>query len=222
MPVQTPGLSTTTAPIENEPSGFNIANFKAKIESRGILKNNKFQVRFNAPGEFKAANPGLMSAFNSVDKDMVFWADGAAIPGISLSLRPLLHYGYGATEKKPVAPVFNDIRMSIINDGTNDNWNFFQQWVNFIVKFDFRNNFSDKDNQNTIWEVRYKSSYATNIQIVEYDDSGKPVMNIILQDAFPFAVQDIPLNWADNTNVQRVPVEFTFRDYYNQNLADVT
>lgn len=202
--------------------GFNIQEFKSKVESRGILKNNKFMMGFNLPQKLRATLPAILT--QNVN-DLRFWCDGASIPGLMLSLRQILRYGTGAIEKKPVAPVFNDITFSIMADGASVNLEIFQQWIMYVCNCDFRNGPSD---QSTTFELRYKqesdgsSNYTADMNVVVFDNAGKPSLNIVFREAYPIHIGDIPLNWADNGNIQRVPVTFTFCDWYDFAIKEST
>ena len=203
---------------------FNIEEFRAKTSERGIQKNNKFLVQMTLPNNI---GPGVTTQFTNTyegnqaqrfkatQQQMEFWTDGANIPGIMLSLRQLLHYGYGVTTKKPIAPVFNDITFSIMNDGSADNLKYFHAWINFINNFDARSGWSD---YSTVFELRYLKDYSTKVDIYQFNDSGEENLHIVLEEAYPIHVGDIPLNWADNSNLQRVPVTFTFSGFFNHDI----
>src|SRR4051812_20814224 len=156
---------------------FNIQNFKSRIEHRGVQRNSKFLVKFQPP-------PGVLAFNNNVLKpvadDMMFWTDATQIPGVSLSLRQVLRYGYGTMEKKPVAPVFNDIKFSVMNDEASQNFSFFQQWIEYICRYDADQAMGDNT---TTYELRYKNEYMTNINVIEFDQSGNQSLNILLHEA---------------------------------------
>jgi len=198
--------------------GFNIEEFRSRIATRGIQKNNKFLVTFNAPLTVKNFSQSFDA--NNIDRQLRFWTDSASIPGVMLATRQLLRYGYGAMEKKPVSPVFNDISFSIMNDGTTLNLIFFQEWIQYIVQYNASKSMGDTNDGNGVWEIEYKNNYMTDMNVMMFNDSGKQILNIVLREAYPIHVADIPLNWADNSNVQRVPVTFTFMDWYNLDLSD--
>lgn len=159
----------------------------------------------------------------STNRDLEFWCEGTNIPGIGLATHPVLRYGYGAVEKKPASPSFNDVNFSIIGDGKADNWTFFKSWISMINNFDLRNGINP-DTVNTKiagksqspYELAYKYEYASDVNILVFDDTGKSTFDIILRDAYPIFLGDIQLNWSDNNTIMKIPVSFTFQDWYSQ------
>jgi hypothetical protein len=201
--------------VANTIIGFNLATFKAKIESRGVQRNNKFIMRFNAPQALidEIGFSGEATSFQEVNRDLEFWCDGASIPAIMMTMRQIFRYGYGAIEKKPVSPLFTDITFSVLNDSKNSqNLRFFQQWMVFINNFDFRDPMSD---DSPVFELRYKKEYAVDINLFLFNEAGTPVYAITMREAFPVNVNEMPVNWADNANPQRIPVTFSFHDWYD-------
>ncbi len=204
---------------------FNIRDFATKVAERGIQRNNKFKVVIPLPrnldrfdqDQFLDTYPGTQGQiFQSVQRNLEFWTDAANIPGVMLSLRQLHHIGYGNVIKKPIAPVFNDITFSIMNDGGSDNLKHFHAWIQYINNF----NTSDGMNDNsTLYELRYLNDYQTTIDLYQYNDAGQENLHIVIQEAYPIHVGDLPLNWADNANLQRVPVTFTFRSWHNHDIT---
>jgi hypothetical protein len=202
--------------------GFNIANFSAVVNKRGVLRPNKFLMRFN-PSFLSVFTASSQALFSAVNRELEFWCDSASIPGVSLSLRQLLRYGYGPVEKKPVAPIFNDVAFTIINDGASYNLEFFQQWLMFINRFDLRTGDLKAGNP-AAFELEYKKYYATGLQVYVYNTAGinqtqqGPVMKVTFREAYPIHIADTQLNWADNQNIMRIPVTFTFHDWYLDDL----
>ena len=199
-------------------SGFNINEFKAQTKVKGFQKNNKFLVRFPLPRGF--LNTPNFSKYAEIDKVLEYWCEGATIPGVALSLTPINRYGYGAIEKKPSTPTFTDANFTFIGDGKSDNWLFFQQWIRLIDNYDLRggiNPITGYVNGKPIspFEVSYKYEYASDVNLIVFDDSGTETFNIILRDAYPIYMGQIPLNWADNNTIMKIPITFTFMDWYN-------
>jgi hypothetical protein len=197
---------------------FNIANFKSVLDTRQVHRNSKFLVKFNVPLGLRSETPnfGLINVAQ-IDRELEYFADGATLPAIMMSLREVIRYGYGPVEKKPVAPVFQDITFSIINDGSSFNLQFFQFWLDYIVQFDARNGVGENS---TTYEVRYKydedqPNYATDLNIFQFRQDGKPSHVLTLREAYPINIADIPLSWQDANNIQRIPITFTFVDWFN-------
>lgn len=198
---------------------FNIEQFTSQIDDRGLQKNNKFIVQFTPPSFIlnNVTGGGVGDAVATFN-DLRFWCEGAAIPGVQIAQRQVLHYGYGPVKKRPFAPVFNDMTFVFIGDGQTINWGIFQNWVNTVNMFDAR--FGVNPQQQTIapFEIFYPIDYKTDVRVIAYQERSvypeDQTMNIVLRDAFPHTIQDLPLSWADNNTIMRIPVTFTFTDWY--------
>ncbi len=201
--------------------GFNIERFRSQISAKGIQKPNKFLIQMGIPSGLQTFLTN--TTYTQVVNNIQYWAEASQIPGIMLQMRQILRYGYGATEKKPFAPTFNDISLTILADGKAENWTLFQQWIKFINNYDMRGGLTVLDattgaiqaNTQDVYELSYKNEYAINLDIIGFNDAGTETFHIVLREAFPIFVGDIPLNWQDNNNLMRIPVSFTFSDWYN-------
>lgn len=217
-------------------TGFNIANFSAIISQKGVQKNNKFLVRF--------AIPSLFGSTQNTVRELEFWCDGVNLPGYMIQTFPVLRYGYGTIEKKPNQPSFNDVSLSVIGDGSGDNWKFFKQWMNYILYFDAQNSLStsrtsllnadgtinttnvttvgtetltrgSSSNTQNLAELSYKYEYAIDLNILTFNDSGSVIHNVMLRESYPIMLGDLQLNWGDNNNVSRFNLVFTYQDWYS-------
>ena len=196
-----------------EQAGFNIQRFKSEIDKRGIQKNNKFLLSFY-PSQFMRSQAGLESV-QDITTAMQYWCEGATLPGVQLAMRQVLRYGYGPIEKKPFAPVFNDITFTFIGDGGGINIGFFQTWINTVNMFYVgANNPIAGTTGIAPFELFYKEDYMVDMRVTAFNDVGDETTKIVLREAYPFTIQDLPLNWADNNTVMKVPITFVFHDWY--------
>lgn len=199
--------------------GFNIAKFKAEINSNGLMRTNKFLVRVHVPQGMQK-NPTL---FNTA-RYLEYWCESVNIPGVSLATNEVRRYGYGNFEKKPYVAVNNDVNLSFISDSGGGIVTFFQQWVRMIVNFDMRNGINPGTPNGVLsnqkpFEIAYKEEYVSDVQILVFNDhSDTPQLVYVLREAYPIFVGDIPLNWADTNTVARVPVTLAVYDWYNATL----
>ena len=176
--------------------GFNIATFSSVISEKGLQKTNKFLVKIPIP-------LGLIGT-DSVDvvRNLEFWCDGIQLPGFMINTFPVLRYGYGTIEKIPNQPVFNDISLSVLSDGQGDNWYFFTEWLNFILRYQTEENtttiFNETNSRGIIQtvtgrnphiaEVRYKYEYAVDMRILMFEENGDVIQSICLRDAYPYMI----------------------------------
>lgn len=202
--------------------GFNVNDFRAEVNKKGILKNNKFFVRMYAPRGFaNSGSPEALTLSNTV-RFLEFWCEATNIPGVSLNTTEVRRYGYGNIEKKPYVTMNNDITMSFIGDADGTIWTYFQQWLRLIVNYDMRNGIINPTGilpNQAPFELAYKEDYAVDIHISVFDDMGNESIHVVLREAYPIFVGDIQLNWGDTNSLMRVPVTFTVYDWYNEKLS---
>jgi hypothetical protein len=201
--------------------GFNLNDFKAQLGAKGFTKSNKFLVRFPTPS-------GMTDYIEQV-RVMEYWAEAAALPGAMLATYDANRYSYGAREKRPFAPVFQDQAFSFLADASssndvrdptkNTNYDFFTTWLRLCVNFNKgKNILGPSDDAQAInqtpYEVAYKTDYVVDLTVGVFDDNGNQSHVIVLRDAFPIMVSDIRVNWGDNSGIIKIPVIMTFTDWY--------
>lgn len=196
-------------------AGFNIDEFNSRIsESGGLTRNNKFRLVITPPAIMSAIpaekkTEALTTVINGA-RYLEFFCYAASIPGVALNTHEVRRYGYGPIEKKPFNIGFRDITLSLYFDNQRRNYDFLQLWMSTIFNHDPR---SGIDN---IFIVDYKENYASTIELFVYDDSGVLIAKYVMTEAFPIQIGDMPLNWADTNNILKIPVTFTFYNFYNE------
>lgn len=199
--------------------GFNIDNFKAMAEyKRSFSKPNKFLVRIPRPA-------GLETEWNTVTSDLEFWCSGTNLPGVALATHDALRYHYGAREKRPFAPIFQDVMLNLHLDGKGDYYKFFSRWIMSICNFIYWDGPSKPSGnvggaEQFPWEVAYKGDYAVEVQIVVFTDTGAVSHYVVLRDAFPTMIADTRLDWGDNSGIVKLPIIMTYTDWYIKSNED--
>ena len=211
--------------------GFNIAKFRTNVAANGVMRTNKFLVRFHVPR-------GMQKTKIFVDdaRYLEYWCESVNIPGVSLATQDVFRYGYGNYEKKPYNAITNDISLSFIGDAGGSVWTFFQQWMRMIVNYDMRggiNNGTSSEITNGVtveksngilpgqhpFQLAYKEDYVSDVELLIFDEASTiPQLVVVFREAFPIFVGDIPLNWADLNDTVRVPVTLSCYDWYNATL----
>lgn len=199
---------------------FNIKDFRASIDTKGILRPNKYHVRFKVPTY-------LSTRYTDDDiKLMSLRCESVSIPGFNFASKdgpPA--FGYGPVEKHPYVPAFDGTTLNFILDSKNKIYKFFYDWTMAVVNYDGRGGTNMRNSSgSTYWkpyEVGYKSNYQTDVFIEVYDgnknertnsDAGNKVMTIVLYSAFPMGLPTNQLAW-DSTDIMRLPVPFSFTDF---------
>jgi hypothetical protein len=188
---------------------FNIADFRASINSRGIARPSKFLVRIFAA-------PGMVGDFDAVVRDMEMWAEATELPVFGLHTGDHPRYGYGPDEKRVVRPIYQDVKLRIISDEHMANWRFFKTWLNLIVESDMSGGIAGGGGAAMPYEINYKDQYLTGVNIQTFDEFGNLRASVVLRDAFPVALEAIELAWANGEEYMRVPVTIAFTDWYEE------
>ena len=181
-------------------AGFNIKEFSTNINQRGTLQNNKFLVQITPPRA-------------TVSNHLQFRASNINMPGVNLKLISTYRYGIGPEEKTAVNVDFTNINISFIEDKQNSIWKFFSSWIDGIFKFQPGNNGSASPG--TTYLSLYKDDYISQtMKILIFDNEGNNVNTIDLTRAYPTTISNIDLSWADQSELMKVTVGFTFREWY--------
>lgn len=175
-------------------SGGKIGNFMAEIRSAGVARTNLFDVEITAP---------IILNGNKTASKISLYAEGAALPGRTISTTDVVRYGYGPHEKVPYSMQFNDVTLQMIGDGQGEVYKFFYNWMQGIVRGD-KDVVAGKSDSNgkQPYEVEFKDQYASTITIRQYNEQGDTVFASKLIDAFPISVPDVSLSWSDSSMMQ--------------------
>jgi hypothetical protein len=128
--------------------------------------------------------------------------ENANLPGRTLAT--VEQKTYGPVEKFPYLSTYNDIDLTFIVDDDMNQKTFFDAWINFINPAQ-TNNF------------RYKSDYATDIVITQYDVENKPSYSVNLYEAFPISINQMDLDWS-NEGYHKLNVTFAYTRWKNNSL----
>ena len=196
---------------------FEISKFRTEIDTRGILKTNRFLVKFGVPESLGGSSGKYANKTNmlSLRCDSVQW------PGVSfMTMDTPPRAGYGATELIPYAPIYEDITLNFIVDKDSETHKFFFNWMNSIVNLQSQgqSRLDVAGGKPSAFEVGYKNKYCTDIEITMYRETGvgegHSVMTAKLYRAFPKALPSFELNWGSENEVLRMNVPFAYSDYF--------
>jgi hypothetical protein len=137
-------------------------------------------------------------------------------------------YGYGPIEKNPYVSHHNDPNFQFIADGKMAIWTYFQQWMKLIINYDMRAGImgrtgvgapgGERARDQLPYEIAYKEDYAVDVEVILYSWEGEKRQKIVLREAYPIFVGDIPLNWDDVNRYVQIPVTLTMFDWYNETV----
>jgi len=177
----------------------------------GLLKSSLFLARI--------APPRTMSS--TLSQDLIMFCDNANLPSVQMAkMDDISRHGYGPSESMPYKPMFGDIQLGFLGDGSGMTHKFFQDWINSIVSFDMSKGFSSFDvSGKSPYEVEYKENYQGGLNICAYNEQQQNIIEIEVFEAYPVGIDDIQLNWGDNDNIMRMNIRFAYT-YYNAKSSD--
>lgn len=197
---------------------FNIDEFKANIQSGGLLQTNRFDVLIVPPAILR--NQTINTGGNSVSVTdtvniMRYRCESVRVPGVNLQLTPNQRYGIGPTQNFVHNVEFKDTQISMIADGFGDIWQFWYAWLREAFQFTGTNQAIGGvgSNQQPTYTSRYKDEYAATMAIIVYDTFGNGVLEFVLNQAFPYALDEVALNWGEQNNLVRLNIGITFKDF---------
>ena len=177
-------------------------NFLSEFRNKSFARTNLFEV---------AIQPPRLMTGSKMSNVLHLYAESASIPGLMFATSETRRYGVGPIEKKPYAPIFNDVSVSFLVDGQGDIYKFFYTWMNRIVSSDqFINGNAGHYNGLAPFEVEYKDEYKCQMMISTFDEAGNSVLNSQLVDAIPISISDTSFSWGDNDQVLKLQVTFTY------------
>ena len=151
-----------------------------------LAKPSRFKVNLNLP-------PILQQAVDS--KTMSFRCESATLPGRTIATGDIRIYG--PNEKFPYQTTYEDVSLTFIVTGSMIEKTLFDNWLNQI-------------NPQNSWHFKYKQDYATDIEIIQYDNSNNEIHKVKLVEAFPIAANQLDLDWGSDAAYHKMTVTFAY------------
>lgn len=199
---------------------FNVSTFKTQFSSSGYLSTNKFQLIVTPPTilqNMSFQTPTDTTSSADLAKQLSFRVEAVIAPSISLLMMDVNRYGVGVTQKQPVNAVFNTMTLTFISDGYGELWNFWNEWMQGIFGFSGTNNSTTQQNglinSPASYTLKYKSDYSTTITLVIFDQFGNVAQTIDYNQAYPYTISDIPLNWGETNQLLKINIGIAFTDF---------
>lgn len=192
---------------------FDINRFKADISNRGVLRNHHFDVSINLP-----ASHYIKGLYTNTDLVSIR-CEAASIPGMSLAtIDAQPKYGYGPVEAFPYSVMYDQINLTFLVDKNSWIHKFFYDWISCVVNFNNANGLDSAVSHGSsvfkTYEVGYKSKYQAELVLNVYNEQNQRVQKVIMQRAFPKAINQIDMGWENTDSVMKLMIPFSFREFY--------
>ena len=203
--------------------GFlNIETFRQQV-APGFQKLSKYLVRFPIPPILSTLGGVTAGSYyyNALSK-MEFYATMIDLPGAGVGTTNIVRYGYGASEKQPFAPLFDDIQMTFYNDVNSNNLTYFQGWLSRIQNFNMSGGINNTNLSGiSPYEGYYKDDYAVDPWVILLSETGEEQVVYRVRKLFPVQIFNTRMAWAAK-DIMGVSVYFNFMDWYIESAPGQT
>lgn len=200
---------------------FNVDDMLGNINGvGGLTKASKFLVRITPPRRIQG------------ERVFEFLCEGAALPGFSLQTEEVRMAGYGNVQKRPYAPIFQDVNLSFFCDSDGRVMRFFHRWQQSIFNWNEDVAVSGETSSGLSRNaIGYPKDYFGTVEIIHFDDAGAPsgrlspqnqengIIKYTLNEAYPISLGDVQMNWGMDDTLVRIPVSIAFT-YWNAQTLD--
>ena len=209
---------------------FKINDFIANIQSKGVLKTNRYEVYINIPGQ-SPLNKIIknLTGLNNYEQLLSLRCDTVQMPGMALAtIDGFLRYGYGAPETVPYAAIMDSLSASFIIDTNSRIHMFFYHWVNFITNYRVEGQKDVTAAWNLIggsrpYELSYRTDYAATMEITVFDDATNEwTIKTTAYNVYPKAIPQVDLSYSAENELMKLTIPFAYSDYkveYNYQMS---
>lgn len=165
---------------------------------------SSFKTDFARPARFDVLIPVPLKlvGYRNTSQNLQYRCESAQLPGVTYATQDRVTYG--PIEKQPYLKTFNDVTMTfIVSDDMNEKL-FFDAWMNLI-------------NSQATFNMSYKSDYSTPITINQYNVSNEITYSITLNEAFPVSINQLDLDWTNETSYHKLMVTFAYYTWETDN-----
>ena len=179
---------------------FNVNNLISSINKSGIAKTSHFEVQINGFGS------------GDEERDLLFRADSAEIPGRSLMTAEHRFTNYGPINKVPYGgQVYTDVTTTFLLSEDMREKEYFEYWQERIVN---TGAFEDSQARSPLspFNTKYFEEYTGTVIIRQYGSQGELRSIYTLNEAYPINIAPIAMSWGDDTPA-KMAVTFVYRNY---------
>lgn len=187
----------------NAPQPLNIDEFRAKLFEYGeVAKSCRFLVVITPTQT--AGLPNIIQATYGSISGITYVCDAAEFPGRGFSTNDVRYYGPPMT--LPNNSMYSPTILSFICRQYSAERELFDTWLNAI-------------NPINTFNFSYPVQYYCDIDIYEYSENARQdgkhqaIYGWRLKKAWPMLVSPQPVTWADTSDILRLQVTFTYKNW---------
>lgn len=175
-----------------------ISDFRSSFKKE-LARPNRFDVFLPIPYT-------LLPYYDNGVKELSLRCESTELPSRALATLDR-KIGSVPVQRFPYLSMYPDITMTFIVGGDMSEKLFFDAWMELI-------------NPSSNFNFKYKKDYCTEILIRQYDSSNNLTYNAMLIDAFPIAVNQLDVDWA-NDGYHKLTVVFAYTYWTNTELSNI-
>lgn len=169
-----------------------ISNFISQIRTRGLAKNNRYEVQIPFP---LAVSQGL----RRVGEVASLFCESATLPGITIDTQP--HRFFGEIRQMPIEKTFEPVSLSFYVDAEMTIRSAFDRWQALIIDPFTRT-------------IGYYDDYKTDVVIKIYTINDTNPYTIKLFEAYPKSVSSIQLE-SESKQLMKMTVLMQYKYWYS-------
>lgn len=214
-------LSDIGSKFSNIITPSSIDSLKGTIgKHQGLARTNRFAIVITPPEQsllnldVQSQVTNLLSGgsfnFKSLindPRDMTLFCESSSFPGRNISS---MNYGSIQQEIKVPTTFFNeDVQFTFLLSNDYFIKKTFDRWLELVIN-------SDK------YRLGYMNEYSRDVVIQQLNQRNLVTYGIRLKEAWPVSVNSIDLSNADESNLVRLNVTFTYRNYVPEKSVSST
>lgn len=181
---------------------FSIDKFRSSFGQFEPAAPTNYEISIIRQPKLMLVNGGTLMDDNNVENVFKYRCIACSIPGKMMNVSERLTYG--PNRRIVTNSAYQDVTFSLIVSDDMKEKQYFTSWHDSIV------NNAVSDNVYT-HDVEYYNNYVGTVSIVQFKKDGNPSLAVILEEAYPISVEEIPLGWEMNNDFIRINVTMAYR-----------
>lgn len=213
----------------------NINNFVSQFRKTELARPYNFDVTIYPSSSFLSTITGssllgklFLAKIFSDGKTFKTKCEAAELPARMFSV--VDQKTYGPLERTPIQNSYGPISLSFLCSDDMSEKKFFDNWMEVISISNPLGSVAGVVDElisdalgidlgiGTRYDFLYKDDYSSSIELTQYNLSGSASYKVLLMEAWPFAVEAMPLRWSSGSEYHRVNVSFYYKYFISRSV----
>lgn len=175
---------------------FRIDEFKSQVLTKGLARQNRFEVIINAPPQLITYQAKVASLL----------AEATNLPPINIEVQSQKIFGPRYQRPKSIEMGGDGLIINFLVDKDMVIKRFFEEWINSVIEPD-------------TYLVEYQNNYISTIVLNQLDEKDEITYSVTLLEAFPRSMNIMELNHSSNNMFHRLSIAFAYRYWTSKPLG---